>query len=60
MDLKQLKDYARTCIDERPELRDEIVGLYQLCLDEIEEGGSRQHEIELCYSDIKELTETDA
>jgi hypothetical protein len=60
MDLKQLRDYARTCIADRPELRDEIVGLYQLCLDEIEEGGSRQHEIDLCHSDIEELMKGDA
>lgn len=58
MDLKQLRDYARTCIANRPELRGEIIDLYQLCLDEIEEGGSEQHEISLCYSDIEQLMET--
>lgn len=59
MDLKQLRDYARTCITDRPELRDEIVGLYQLCLDEIEEGGSPQHEVGLCHRDIEELMKRD-
>jgi hypothetical protein len=59
MELQQLRDYARTCINDRPELRDEIVGLWELCLDEIQESGSRQHEINLCHSDIKELMERD-
>lgn len=59
MELQQLRDYARTCISDRPELRDEIVGLWQLCLDEIQEGGSRQHEIDLCYRDMEELMERD-
>ena len=60
MDLKQLREYARTCIADRPELRDEIVGLYQLCLDEIEEGGSAQHEINLCQLDIEQLMESNS
>jgi hypothetical protein len=59
MELQQLRDYARTCINDRPELYEEIVGLWQLCLDEIEEGGSPQHEVGLCYRDIKELMERD-
>lgn len=59
MDLKQLRDYSRTCITVRPELWDEIVGLYQLCLDEIEEGGSPQHEVRICHRDIEELMKRD-
>ena len=59
MELQQLRDYARTCINDRPELRDEIVGLWELCLNEIQEGGSRQHEINLCHRDIEELMERD-
>jgi len=52
MDLNQLRDYAKNCIAKRPELGDEIADLYELCMDEIEEGGSPQHEIDLCYRDI--------
>lgn len=59
MELQQLRDYARNCISDRPELRDEIVGLWELCLNEIQEGGSRQHEINLCLRDIEELMEGD-
>lgn len=38
-----------------PKLAEEIQEFYQLALDEIEEGGSTTHEIELATSDIEEL-----
>jgi hypothetical protein len=38
-----------------PQHKSEIMDLYQLCLDEIEEGGSPQHEINLCRNEIVEL-----
>lgn len=60
MELKQLRDYARTCIERRPDLKSDIIELYQLCLDEIEEGGSREHEISLCQSDIEQLMEEES
>jgi len=53
--LENLKKYIRETIAARPELKEAIYDLYILCKDEIDDGGSESHEIELCYSSIKEL-----
>lgn len=53
--MEHLKTYVNEMIEKYPQHKSEIIGLFQLCLDEIEEGGSREHEIELCINDIKEL-----
>jgi len=53
--MKELKKFVTITIGNNEELREEILELYQLCLDEIENGESEQNEIELCYSSIKEL-----
>lgn len=53
-----LKDFQNTCgeyINKYPELKTEILDIYTLCLDEIEEGGSVQHEISLGMTDLEEL-----
>jgi hypothetical protein len=53
-----LEDFQNTCseyIDKYPELKQEILDIYTLCLDEIEEGGSVQHEISLGMTDLEEL-----
>lgn len=54
-----MKDYLKTFVEEKkktyPQLTKEITDLYQLCLDEIEGGGSVVHECELCISDIEDL-----
>jgi hypothetical protein len=51
---KELRTYVQEKIAEYPELRGQIMDLFQLCLDEIEEGGSIIHEIQLCINDIEE------
>ena len=50
--IEELQKYVQEKIKLYPELKSEIVSLFQLCLDEIEEGGSREHEIDLCITDI--------
>ena len=40
-----------------PEVRDEIEGLYQLFLDEVEAGESEVHELDLFVNALDELTE---
>jgi hypothetical protein len=55
MTLEQLTKWANEKIDENPHLKSEIYDLYSLCRDEIDEGGSESHEIELCMSDIEQL-----
>lgn len=55
MTLQELRTFAKETIEKYPQHRKEIVGLYNLCKDEIEEGGSTEHEIELCLNEINEL-----
>jgi len=40
-----------------PEHKEELMELYQLAVDEIEEGGSEAHECELAISDMEYLIE---
>lgn len=53
--LSNLKSYVRESIKKYPQHEEEIKSTYFLCLDEIEEGGSVENEISLCYRDIDEL-----
>jgi hypothetical protein len=58
-----LEDFQNKCseyINKYPELKNEILDIYTLCLDEIEEGGSVQHEISLGLSDLEELINEDS
>lgn len=38
-----------------PHLRSEVEDIYQLCLDEIEQGGSVNNEVEKCIYAIEDL-----
>lgn len=55
MDLIQLKIEINKFIKDFPEYSEEIQNLYQLCLDEIEQGESESHEISLCIASIEDL-----
>jgi len=55
MNLKELRKYKNETIEKYPQHKEEINDFYELCLNEIEEGGSETHEIELCINDIEEL-----
>ena len=53
--MTNLIEYANGISAEYPQLKSDIDGLIELCVAEIEDSGSTAHEIELCWSDIKEL-----
>ena len=55
--MRELLRYATESIKNNPHIADEIRGLLTLCYDEIDEGGSEAHEIELCAEDIRQLIE---
>jgi hypothetical protein len=55
--MKDLREYALEVIKNYPELKEDVIGLYILCQSEIEEGGSPDHEIQLCLEDIRQLIE---
>lgn len=55
--MKRLRDYAKEFIAKHPHLKEEVDDLIQLCFDEIEEGGSIEHEIDLAIDSIDQLLE---
>ena len=55
--MENLKKYVYETIEKYPNLKEDIMNLYQLCLCEIEEGGSIESEIYSCENDIKQLIE---
>lgn len=54
-EIRLLEDYAEAKIRKHPELESEINDLVRLCKDEIAEGSSKTHEIELCMESIFQL-----
>jgi hypothetical protein len=52
---QELRRFVIETMKTNPQHKREIMDLYQLCLDEIEEGGSPQHEMDLCRNEIEEL-----
>jgi len=55
--MEKLVQWAREFKNSHPDKFYEIWDYVSLCQDEIEEGGSPQHEIELCKESIKQLLE---
>ncbi len=55
--IKYLKEYVRKSIKEHPNLREEIIELYDLAVCEICDGESEQNEIDLAINAINELIE---
>lgn len=53
MKIHQLKQYCKETIAQHPSFKEEIMDLLDLAISEIEEGGSEEHEIQLCISDIE-------
>ena len=55
MDIKKLKEHSQGIISKYPELKDEVVDLFNLAISEIYEGGSESHECELAMNSMDEL-----
>ena len=56
--LKSLTIVVKETIQKYPNLRNEVLDIYELAKDEIEDGGSEEHECELALNDINELVQT--
>lgn len=54
---KELYNHAKDVIAQHPDLEIEIMDLLYLFQSEVEEGGSVQHELNLCKTSIEELVE---
>lgn len=50
-----LIDYCNEARKKYPDLEKQIDEYYELCMTEIDDGGSIPHEIQLCVNDIEEL-----
>ena len=57
--LDELVQWAKGIKQRFPEHKDEIWSFISLCQDEIEEGGSESHEVQLAYNDICDLVGID-
>ena len=55
--MENLLEWAKGIAKEHPGHRKQIGELLTLCQDEIEQGGSETHEIDLCKEDILQLIE---
>lgn len=56
--ITDLNEYASEMRKKHPQHEDEILSLVQLCKDNIDEGESVSHEVELAIEDIKQLCES--
>lgn len=53
-----INDFKKYCQDisrQHPELREDVIDIYTLAMDEIENEGSVSHEIEMAVNDIESL-----
>jgi hypothetical protein len=55
MNIQYLSDFCADKITSHPKLQVQIIDFFMLAQDEIEEGGSEQHEVALAISSINEL-----
>ena len=55
--MTNIKQYTTDMILKYPTLKDMIIDLYELCMTEIEEGGSVENEFSLFQRDVEELIE---
>ena len=53
--VQELIKFALGVIEKHPEHKREIIDLLNLCVTEIQDGGSREHECQLCRNEIEEL-----
>jgi len=53
----KLREYVDEKKQSHPHLAEVFEDYYALAIAEVEQGGSRQHEINLCYGSIDELIE---
>lgn len=53
--IDKLIDRCKEVVKEFPQLKEEVHGIFDLCMMEIELGESQAHEIELAHGSIDEL-----
>ena len=56
--MNEIIKFKTDFIKNYPEYEDEVIGLFDLCIMEIEEGGSIEHEFDLFQQACEQLFET--
>jgi len=56
---EEAQEFAKKFLGKNPELKDEVEDMFQLMQNEIEEGGSEQHELDLFIGACNDLLEDD-
>lgn len=57
--MTELKEKIKSAIKNYPQIKNELIDLYEAAQMEIEEGGSEYHEIQLALESLKELTDNE-
>jgi len=57
MNIQEFKNWVQDNVNLHPTMRVEILEFFWLAIDEIHDGGSEQHEINLAVNSINELIE---
>ena len=57
MNIQQFKNWVQDKVNLHPNKREDILEFFWLAIDEIHDGGSEQHEINLAVNSINELIE---
>ena len=55
MNIQQFKDWVQHNVNLHPNKREDILEFFWLAIDEIHDGGSEHHEIDLAVNSINEL-----
>lgn len=56
---EQLVPLIQQVKEEKPSEHEHAIDFYHLCIEEIEEGGSLEHEVQLAITSIKDLLKED-
>lgn len=59
MTINELITWSKDIAEEHPSSKKQIFEFVILCIDEVEQGGSEAHEVQLCYNDICDLVGID-
>jgi hypothetical protein len=57
MNIQEFKNWVQDKVNLHPNKREDILEFFWLAIDEIHDGGSEQHEINLAVNSINELIE---
>lgn len=57
--INELVEWSKDIAEEYPSSKKQIFEFVILCIDEVEQGGSEAHEVQLAYNDICDLVGID-